>query len=154
LAAENLPAPILFHSRFLARDRSRIEDRVMAVGGKRADPRSRHGQLVIATQVAEQSLDLDFDTLASDLAPVDALIPRLGRWRRHKRLEDGKLRTDEGGDLRSADEVLFLAPSLKVGGSNWLASVLPRAVNIYPDQARMWLTAQVLLDPAQIAGRA
>ncbi|MFF8373509.1 CRISPR-associated helicase Cas3' [Streptomyces lydicus] len=41
--------------------------------------------VLIATQIAEQSLDVDFDLVISDLAPLDYLIQRAGRcWRHHR----------------------------------------------------------------------
>jgi CRISPR-associated endonuclease/helicase Cas3 len=73
---------ILFHARFRGVDRSRIEARVLDRFGKTAPP---GGRLMIATQVVEQSLDLDFDELHSDIAPIDLLFQRTGRLHRHVR---------------------------------------------------------------------
>lgn len=76
---------LLFHSRFIFRDRQLKEQQVLKLFGANPQPsnaRSR-GHLLIATQVVEQSLDLDFDWLITQLCPVDLLFQRMGRLHRH-----------------------------------------------------------------------
>jgi CRISPR-associated endonuclease/helicase Cas3 len=78
---------LLFHSRFVFADRQQKEQTVLDLFGAEPDPenaRSR-GHLLIATQVVEQSLDLDFDWLITQLCPVDLLFQRMGRLHRHRR---------------------------------------------------------------------
>lgn len=78
----------LFHARFPADQRQRREDAVLKVFGPpgQDDACARSGRkLLIATQVAEQSLDLDFDLIATDLAPIDLMLQRAGRLWRHRR---------------------------------------------------------------------
>lgn len=72
----------VFHSRFPYCWRKEIEDKVINLYGKDTHNRPKFS-IVIATQVIEQSLDLDFDLIISDLAPVDLLIQRIGRLHRH-----------------------------------------------------------------------
>ncbi|WP_027150483.1 CRISPR-associated helicase/endonuclease Cas3 [Methylobacter tundripaludum] len=78
---------LLFHSRFIFADRQKKEQAVLNLFGanpEQADARSK-GHLLIATQVVEQSLDLDFDWLITQLCPVDLLFQRVGRLHRHSR---------------------------------------------------------------------
>jgi len=74
---------ILFHSRYTTADRRRIESQVLDLCGKQPSYKKNRSVLVIATQVIEQSLDLDFDYIISEPAPVDALYQRAGRLHRH-----------------------------------------------------------------------
>lgn len=75
--------PMLFHARYPGDERNLRERAVLNTFGRDA---SRPGAaLLVATQVVEQSLDIDFDYLISDLAPVDLLLQRAGRLHRHDR---------------------------------------------------------------------
>lgn len=73
----------LFHARFPADQRQKREDRVSSTFGEGGSRAGR--KILIATQVAEQSLDLDFDVIATDLAPIDLVLQRAGRLWRHAR---------------------------------------------------------------------
>lgn len=71
----------LAHSRYIALDRLRTDDWLRETFGKGDGDRS--GRVVVATQVVEQSLDVDFDLLVTDLAPIDLVLQRVGRLHRH-----------------------------------------------------------------------
>ena len=80
---------ILFHARFPMAWRDEIERDVLAKFGPGKDkskpnPDRPSSAIVIATQVVEQSLDLDFDVMISDHAPIDLLLQRSGRFHRHE----------------------------------------------------------------------
>lgn len=74
---------VLVHSRFLAPHRVRIEQGIVSHLGKGGDRPQR--LIVVGTQVLEQSLDIDFDVLVTDLAPIDLVLQRIGRLHRHDR---------------------------------------------------------------------
>ncbi len=84
--AELTTIPIdLFHSRFRFIDRQHIEQDISRYYGKDEPHRAEGGRILVATQVVEQSLDLDFDWMLTQLCPVDLLFQRLGRLHRHSR---------------------------------------------------------------------
>jgi CRISPR-associated endonuclease/helicase Cas3 len=86
---------LLLHSRFNGRDRWQRESRLAAM------LRQPEGApVVVSTQVIEVSLDVSFDTLHSDPAPLDALIQRLGRVNRRgeRPLADGFIYTQPTGE--------------------------------------------------------
>lgn len=74
----------LFHARFPLRQRLEIEKETLEIFGK--DPEyPGQPRVLVATQVVEQSLDLDFDLMISELAPIDLILQRIGRLHRHHR---------------------------------------------------------------------
>lgn len=74
---------MLFHARFPADRRQAREEHALKVFGEQGVREGR--RILIATQVAEQSLDLDFDLMVTDLAPIDLVLQRAGRLWRHER---------------------------------------------------------------------
>lgn len=136
----------LFHSRFAMVDRQRIEKDVLAHFGKESDGSHRAGQVLIATQVVEQSLDIDFDLMISDLAPVDLLIQRAGRLQRHKRDAEGKC-IETGEDQRPLPCLYLLAPDpVMVEDERWLKRILPGTQAVYQNVGQLWLTLSALLE--------
>jgi len=75
----------LLHARFPLDTREQLEDSIVEKYGKAQNGKRPSKGIVIGTQVLEQSLDLDFDLLVSDLAPIDLLLQRIGRLHRHDR---------------------------------------------------------------------
>lgn len=124
---ERLPGKevVLTHSRFTAADRIEREARLVARLGKHGTEEDRNGLIVVGTQVLEQSLDIDFDILVSDLCPMDLLLQRIGRLHRHDRrrpagLEDaacwvlcaGANEMDAGGRAVYGDYLLLRTAEL------------------------------------------
>ncbi|MCX5535175.1 CRISPR-associated helicase Cas3' [Streptomyces sp. NBC_00006] len=78
------PLVQLLHARMPARQRAGITRRIERWTGPHGT-RPRRPFIVVATQVIEQSLDVDFDHVISDLAPAALLLQRAGRCHRHPR---------------------------------------------------------------------
>ena len=72
---------VLYHSTFKKRDRTKKEDLIF----KKLDDKKPF--ILVATQIVEVSLDIDFDVMFTDNAPIDALIQRFGRVNRKKSIE-------------------------------------------------------------------
>lgn len=89
----------LFHARYFFKDRHARERQALEIFGK--DPETNtvlntnrpFRAVLVATQVVEQSLDLDFDLMVTDIAPVDLILQRSGRLHRHLRERPTKLST-------------------------------------------------------------
>lgn len=83
--AERFPGEVeLHHSRFLAPERAVRAASLVRRLGRSGDERPQR-LIVVGTQVLEQSLDVDFDVLVTDLAPIDLVLQRAGRLHRHGR---------------------------------------------------------------------
>lgn len=73
----------LVHSRYTAADRLANDDYLLRLYGRDTAERPDFS-IVVGTQVLEQSLDIDFDVLVTQLAPMDLLLQRIGRMHRHQ----------------------------------------------------------------------
>ncbi|MEV6400225.1 CRISPR-associated helicase Cas3' [Streptomyces sp. NPDC051907] len=88
------------HSCFVDVDRAAKDADLLRRFGPPDKAEGRPAQhIVVASQVAEQSLDVDFDLLVTDLCPVDLLLQRMGRLHRHRR---GEKQSERPERLRSA----------------------------------------------------
>ncbi|WP_313113742.1 CRISPR-associated helicase Cas3' [Pseudescherichia sp.] len=141
---------LLFHSRFAYADRMTIEENTLAWFGKDAAPETRRGKVLIATQVVEQSLDLDFDWMISDLAPVDLLIQRAGRLQRHIRNAHGVCKSSLP-DERRPPILHILAPEWQEEAeAGWLGKALRGTGYVYTDHACLWRTQKLLRQYGEI----
>ena len=137
---------LLFHARFTLHDRLNMEEQVLASFGKHSTPIQRAGRLLIATQVVEQSLDVDFDLLVTDLAPIDRVIQRAGRLRRHRRTADGTPQADAAAGDRRGEPLLWVLtpPWTDEPDARWFKAAFPKAAAIYAHHGQLWLTARAL----------
>ena len=137
---------ILFHARFAMGDRLSIEKKVLKAFGKTSASNDRKGKVLIATQVVEQSLDLDFDVMITDLAPMDLIIQRAGRLHRHRRDIHGNLIADGNvPDQRGEPCLNIFSPHLDIEiKSDWYKTAFQKAAWVYTSHGRLWLTATLL----------
>ncbi len=133
----------LLHARFAMTDRLRHEQALMRRFGR--DGEGRRGRILVATQVVEASLDLDFDAMVSDLAPIGSLIQRAGRLWRHMDLRPARERPVPGPRLH----VVSPDPD-SAEGEHWLLDVLGRGAWVYRLDEQ-WLTAKAIFDAGEIA---
>lgn len=134
---------LLFHARFTLGDRQEREAEVLHHFGEEGGPDERDGYILVATQVVEQSLDLDFDYMVSDLAPIDLLIQRAGRLHRH----DRDARPDGASDALLG----ILAPAFSDDPPDtWYADLFPKGKFVYPHAGHLWRTMKVLKEKGRI----
>ncbi|WP_310717657.1 CRISPR-associated helicase Cas3' [Streptomyces lydicus] len=127
----------LLHGRLCAAHRAERTEACLRLLGSEAGEERPGRMVVIATQLAEQSFDVDADLLITDLAPVDLLLQRIGRLHRHS----GTRRPSAFGEPR----VLVTGV---VAGESGSPRFLPASKSIYGERAL--LRAAVLV--AEAAG--
>jgi CRISPR-associated endonuclease/helicase Cas3 len=133
--------PLVFHARYAVCDRARIEAEALRVFGKNSTPEIRRGRVLVATQVAEQSLDLDFDAMVSDLAPIDLLIQRLGRLWRHQR--NGRPLAEPIFHVVSPDPI-------EAADQFWFSRMFPLGAFVYANHSLLWQTAKILFEAGEV----
>jgi CRISPR-associated endonuclease/helicase Cas3 len=120
VADDGEPELDLFHARCLFGDRDKREKRALVRFGKEESKvdcgedgmkivRRPDCAVLVATQVIEQSLDLDFDLMITEMAPVDLVLQRAGRLQRHQRHRPARF---QGG----SPEIWIWAPKLDASG--------------------------------------
>jgi len=127
----------LLHSRFTDSDRSMKESDILSSVNEhdRMDPGKP--LIVVGTQVIEQSLDLDFDMLITDICPIDLFMQRVGRLHRHERARSARLMhpfvsvVDSEEALRTASAIYNRYQIM-----NSVAILRNRAVISIPDDIR------------------
>lgn len=132
----------LLHARYALCDRKMIESKALNIFGKSRS--LRPGRVLVATQVVESSLDLDFDVMVSDLAPMAALIQRAGRLWRHMELRP------QGSRPVPSPVLHVLSPDpAQVTGAAWANPVLGQGALVYPAPL-LWRSAQALFAAGEI----
>lgn len=138
---EGVDFPVAYHSRYIAADREFLDTAVLDTFGRSG--RAPSSGILVATQVVEQSLDVDFDFMVTDMAPMDVLLQRIGRLHRHPERQRPK--------VASAPRVIVLAPD---GGFEPLLTAKSKRRDgwgsVYRSFSALELTRRVIEDRQQI----
>lgn len=104
-----LGAPVrLLHSTFMQKDRREIEKAIFEA------EKSGSKTSLVATQIVEVSLDIDYDHLVSELCPPDAMVQRAGRCNRARKKQNATI------TVLAADEISHKVYQEKFGIDNIL----------------------------------
>lgn len=137
----------LFHARFKAGRRQEIEQYCLDSFDKRSlksvnDPeyKSRPSKVIlVATQVVEQSLDLDFDAMISAIAPIDLLLQRSGRLHRH----DGRRRPQGLSEPTFHVLIPEVGKSFETTGKVYEPWILKKTVEVLQGRKNLMIPVEV-----------
>lgn len=138
----------LLHSRFSTESRSETEKELVERLGPSSENRPEQ-IIVVATQVIEASLDLDFDMMFSDFAPTDLLLQRLGRVHRHARSQSerpqhtrqAQMVITGGADIiEGSNTPTFLSGSERVYGRSLLLRSAAALQELFAGEDRKLIT--------------
>ncbi len=132
---------LLLHSRFTRKDRNNKEFDLM---GKDEDGQplnqyntAQHASIVVSTQVVEVSLDISFDLMITETAPLDAMVQRFGRINRERK-------TDQAGILKPV--YVVAPPTDKKEALPYDVEILQKSNDILPEGALHERSLQYLID--------
>lgn len=74
--------PILYHSRFIEKDKKKKEDLLLEMLGSDAWEKGAAKGIAILTQIGEISVNISADFMISEMCPIDRLVQRIGRLSR------------------------------------------------------------------------
>lgn len=109
---------MLIHSRFKRKDRQKLEKELIS-----SFSNMNNACIVVSTQVVEVSLDISFDLMVTECAPIDAMIQRFGRINR-------KRTPDNTGVLKP---IYVMAPDTDENALPYDGEVLARSYEVLPD---------------------
>lgn len=82
-AKENIVNLICLHSRFFDRHRKATEKKIKKLFGKDVKDKKTNS-ILISTQVIEAGMDISCEVMHTEIAPINALLQRVGRCARYK----------------------------------------------------------------------
>lgn len=109
---------MLIHSRFKRGDRNRLEEEL-----KSSFNVCDEACIVVSTQVVEVSLDISFDLMITECAPIDAMIQRFGRINRKR----------TASTIGHYKPIYVIAPAKGKDAMPYNEDVLKRSFDILPD---------------------
>ncbi len=133
----------IFHERFVDGDRAEHELELAVRFGPESSAKKRAGRLLVASPAISRGIDLDFDFVLSDLAPIDALLERSALAMRHPRGANGeRVPASEAAPERTLH--VFAPPFDDNPPIDWVHRTMPTLASSHRDHGLLWLSLRAL----------